>query len=264
MPNVTIDGRTVEVEKGATVLDAANKAGVWIPTLCFHPALPSPGSCRVCTVELDRGQWTQLITSCNYPVRQDIKVSVSSPAAVRARQGVMHFLLARAPGNKALVALAEKMGIHGTPYPTVTKSQRDCILCGLCTAVCEEQIGKAAIAFSGRGTDRVVSTPFRLPSEDCIGCGACAAVCPVGTIQVRLHEDTGEVEISPFKTRVKLRACSECGQRITSAPVTEEALKRLSGHGDELRLRLDLCPRCRRKKTVLSAHVPAGSQTRNK
>ncbi|KKM65067.1 hypothetical protein LCGC14_1495040, partial [marine sediment metagenome] len=152
--------------------------GVWIPTLCHHPAVADAATCRVCMVELDRGDWKQLVTACNYPVRRDLAVSVSSEAAVAARRGVMELLLARAPDNEQLRALGERMGVEGTPYPTVSTTQRDCILCGLCTAVCEEVIGAAAIGFAGRGADRAVSAPFRQASEDCIGCGACAFVCP--------------------------------------------------------------------------------------
>ena len=250
MPTVTIDGTVVEVDRGATILDAARKAGIWIPTLCYHPSIPPPGACRLCMVELDRGDWKQLVTACNYPVRRDIVASVASKRAVEARRGVMELLLARAPDNEALKALAKRMGVEGTPYPTVTTSQRDCILCALCTAVCDEVLGRAAIGFSGRGVDRAVSTPFRLPADDCIGCGACAAVCPVGTIQLRFHEDTGEIEISPFKSRAKMLTCSECGARIVSAPVADHILKKVEIDWDKLRELARMCPRCRRKRTA--------------
>ena len=261
MPTVTIDGIEVEVERGATILDAARKAGVWIPTLCYHPALPPQATCRLCMVELDRGDWKQLVTACNYPVRRDIVVSVSSERAVQARRGVMELLLARAPGNEHLVALARRMGVEGTAYPTVTVAQRDCILCGLCTAVCEEIIGRAAIGFAGRGAERAVTTPFRQPSEECIGCGACAFVCPVGTIQVRIHPEAGEVEISPFKSRAKLLTCESCGARLVSAPVAEELLKKEKVDWEELRRRVRLCPQCRRRLTARQAAGAAGGGT---
>jgi NADH dehydrogenase/NADH:ubiquinone oxidoreductase subunit G len=258
VPTVTIDGQSVEVEKDATILDAAKKAGVWIPTLCHHPAVSAPAACRLCMVELDRGEWKQMVTACNYPVRRDIRVSVSSEAAVRARRGVMELLLARAPENQPLQALARQMGVEGTPYPTVSTTQRDCILCGLCTAVCEEVLGRSAISFGGRGATRAVTAPFRQPAEDCIACGACAVICPVGTIQVRFHPAEGEVEISPFKTRVKLQTCSRCGARLASITVTEEALKKIRIDKEEFRRRVRLCPACRRAQAA--AGLAAGAK----
>lgn len=250
MPNVTIDGKTVKVETEQTILDAACKAGVWIPTLCHHPSVSSAATCRICMVELDRGGWKQLVTACNYPVRSDIVVNVSGEAATRARRGVMELLLARSPDSEELKQLAARMGVVGAHYPKVTESQRNCVLCGLCTSVCEQVIGRAAIAFAGRGVDRTVATPFREPSEDCIGCGACAAVCPVGTIQVRLHPDSEEVEISPFKTRAKLLLCKSCGTRLVAAPLAKELQKKVKIEWNEFRERAKLCPACRRRKAA--------------
>ena len=256
---MTIDGVTVEVETGATILDAARKVGIWIPTLCYHPAVTPPAACRLCMVELDRGDWKQLVTSCNYPVRRDIVVSVSSEKAVRARRGVMQLLLARAPDSEQLRELAHRMGVEGTPYPNVTESQRNCILCGLCTSVCEEIIGKSAIGFAGRGVDRVVAPPFRQASEDCIACGACAVVCPVGTIQVRIHEESGEVEISPFKSRAKLLVCEECGARMVTEPVAKEMLDKVKIDWEEFRQRARLCPECRRKRAAEALAIGVGA-----
>jgi predicted molibdopterin-dependent oxidoreductase YjgC len=250
VPTVTIDGCKVEVEKNATVLDAARKAGIWIPTLCYHPAVACEASCRICMVELDRGEWHQMITACNYPVRRDIVVYVNNEGARKARQGVMELLLARAPESEELRALAERMGVKGTRYPKVTESQRNCILCGLCVRVCEDLLGKSAIGFAGRGVDRAVAAPFRQPSEDCIECGACAAVCPVGTIKVRIHEDEQEIEISPFKCRAKLIVCRECGAFVVSEDVAEQVLERIEIDSEELRERVSLCPRCRRVKSA--------------
>ena len=143
---------------------------------------------------------------------------VDSEKAVRVRRGVMQLLLARSPESAELKELAARMGVTGTPYPTVTESQRNCVLCGLCVAACEEAIGASAIGFAGRGVERLVAAPFRAPSEACIACGACAAVCPVGTIQVRIHEDSGEAEISPFKSRVQA-----AGLRVLRGPHGQRA-----------------------------------------
>jgi NADH dehydrogenase/NADH:ubiquinone oxidoreductase subunit G len=251
VPKVTIDGRKVRIKKDATVLDAAKKAGIWVPTLCYHPAISPDAVCRLCMVELDRGDWRQLITACNYPVRRDIVVYVSSERAQRARRGVMELLLARAPESQELKVLAERMGVKETRYPNVTESQRNCILCGLCVRICEEIIGQAAIGFAGRGADRTVAVPFRQPSDDCIGCGVCAAVCPVGTIKVRIHQDQQEVEISPFKSRAKLLVCRQCGAPIVSIQVSERVLDQLEiTNCEEFRERVHLCPKCRKLQTA--------------
>ena len=255
MPKVTIDETQVEVEQGATILDAARKAGIWIPALCYHPAVASLATCRICMVELDRGDWKQLVTACNYPVRRDAKVSVSSEVAVNARRGVMELLLARAPESPELRAMARRMGVAGTPYPKVTESQRNCILCGLCTSVCEEVMGCSAIGFAGRGVNRAVAAPFREASETCIACGACAAVCPVGTIQVRIHEDTGEAEISPFKSRAKLLVCEDCGARLATEPVAAQWQRKVQWNSEEFRRRVRLCPACRRQRVAAALGV---------
>ncbi len=258
MPAVTIDGIEVNVEPEATILDAAKKAGIWIPTLCYSPAVPNLAACRLCMVELDFGDGgQQLVTACNYPVRRDLIVSVSSERAVSARRGVMKLLLARSPESEELKELAQQMGVEGTPYPKVTESQRNCILCGLCVSVCEEVIGCSAIGYAGRGAERVVAAPFRLASEDCIACGACAAICPVGTIQVRIHEGTGEAEISPFKSRAKLLICEECGKRMVTEPVGKQVLDRVKIDWEEFRKRARLCPECRRKRAAAALGLAA-------
>jgi predicted molibdopterin-dependent oxidoreductase YjgC len=249
VPKVNIDGIQVQVPEEATVLEAARKAGVWIPTLCHSPAVSVQATCRLCLVELERKGDSQLIAACSYPVRRDLTVRANSEKAVRVRRGVMQLLLARSPESGELKALAARMGVTGTPYPTVTESQRSCVLCGLCVAACEEAIGASAIGFAGRGAERVVAAPFRAPSEACIACGACAAVCPVGTIQVRIHADSGEAEISPFKSRAKLLACEACGARMVSVPVAAEMMKKVKSRMDweEFRKRSRLCPECRRR-----------------
>ncbi len=98
--------------------------------------------------------------------------------------------------------------------------------------------------------DRAVVPPFRQSPEDCIACGACVAVCPVGTIQLEFHEDTDEIEIVPFKARVKVRKCEGCGTRMPNALVTKEAMKNVNVDWDKLRQTARLCPKCRRKQTA--------------
>jgi bidirectional [NiFe] hydrogenase diaphorase subunit len=261
VPIVSIDGVPVQVEEGATILDAARRAGVWIPTLCYSPAVSEQAACRLCLVELVRKNDAQMVTACNYPVRRDLEVRVNSEKATRVRRGIMQLMLSRSPESVELKELAARMGVAGTPYPTVTESQRNCVLCGLCVAACEEAIGASAIGFAGRGVERVVASPFRAPSESCIACGACAAVCPVGTIQVRIHADSGEAEISPFKSRVKLAVCEGCGARMVSVPAAAQMLAKVKDKIDweEFRKRSRLCPECRRRLAAGALGVGAGT-----
>jgi ferredoxin len=128
----------------------------------------------------------------------------------------------------------------------------------MCVNVCEEVIGASAIGFAGRGVERAVASPFRQASETCIACGACAAVCPVGTIQVRIHMDTGEAEISPFKSRSKLLVCEECGVRMVSVPVAQAMNDRVKIDWEEFRALARLCPECRRKRAVKALGLGAG------
>jgi bidirectional [NiFe] hydrogenase diaphorase subunit len=256
VPIVTIDDRELTVAEDTTILTAARKLGIWIPTLCYNEALSSSGSCRICMVELESGSGkSKLVTACNYPIRKDIRVLTSSPRALEARRGIMELLLARSPESGELKELAARMGVAGTPYPTVTESQRSCILCGMCVKVCEEVIGCSAIGFTGRGINRLVATPFKLAADECIACGACAAVCPVGTIQIRIHEETAEAEISPFKSRAKLLICEECGAKMVTAPVGEKMLKDVKIDWEEFRVRARLCPVCRRKRAAESLAI---------
>ncbi len=259
MPTVTIDDKPFKAEIGETILDVARRGGIWIPTLCYHPAVEPYAACRICVVEIDRGGWWQVVTSCNYPIRRDLTVRVNSERAIRARRGVMELLLARCPESPELRELAARMGIDATPYPHVTEAQRNCILCGLCVQVCAENIGASAIAPAGRGIDRAIAAPFHLVAEDCIGCGACAAVCPVGTIVVRIHEE--EVEISPFKSRVKLKRCISCGEPVVSELVEQALCRRGGPKLTEILAGEDFCPRCKRQKLATELTAAVGNRT---
>jgi predicted molibdopterin-dependent oxidoreductase YjgC len=238
---LTINGQKVEAQEGQTVLEAAREAGIYIPTLCYHPAVAPNGSCWLCLVEVKAQGRTRLVTSCCYPAREGLEVFTDSEKVQKVRRGVMELLLARAPESKTLQILAAKLGVTESRLPTVTKAERDCILCGLCVAVCREVMGAAAISFVNRGVDRVVAPPFRESSEVCLGCGACAAVCPMGTIELRWTDQ--EVEVAPFHNRLPLAHCQECGKPIAGQPFSEKIQQQL---GEELASAARLCDVCKR------------------
>ncbi len=178
-----IDGQEVKAEQEETILEVARRAGIKIPTLCYHPALEPYGACRLCTVEVRWGRRVSLETACTYPAREDIEVETMSEGAVRARRLILEMMLARCPKVPVIQDLAREYGIDKSRFKTEDPDE-NCILCGLCVRVCNELVGTGAINFSSRGITRVVGPPFLEETDVCVGCGACAIVCPTGAIRI--------------------------------------------------------------------------------
>ncbi|MGA2620956.1 MAG: 2Fe-2S iron-sulfur cluster-binding protein [Thermoguttaceae bacterium] len=179
---ISIDGRTAEVPRGTTILDAARAAGVSIPTLCNYRGLLPYGVCRVCLVELQTPRGGQLVASCSHPITSSLTVRTETPDVQAARRVVLELLLAQAPDSKELAAVAAGLGVTSTPFQPAAEGK--CILCGLCTRVCNEMMGRGAINLFGRGESRQVRTAFEQPTMQCQACGACAFVCPTGAIDL--------------------------------------------------------------------------------
>jgi len=187
MPTLIIDGQEVHAEDGQTVLEAAQAAGIDIPTLCHHPLLEPYGACRMCTVEVIRGDRSRLETSCTYPAWDGLEIKTHSPAVIETRKVVIGLLLSRCPGVPVIQDLALEYGITEPPFPT-DKPDEKCILCGLCVRTCRELVKAEAINFSQRGVERRIGPPFLEKTDLCIGCGACTIVCPTGAIEDLLEE----------------------------------------------------------------------------
>ncbi|UCC64373.1 MAG: 4Fe-4S binding protein [Anaerolineae bacterium] len=196
MIRFTIDGQEFEAEAGQTVLEVARRAGIHIPTLCYHPALTPYGACRLCTVEIQWGRRVSLQTACTYPVQEGIEVSTMSPPVIKARKMLLELLLARCPNVPVIQDLAREYGIEKPRFKT-DRPEEDCILCGLCVRVCNELVGTGAINFMDRGIGREVGPPFKEETSDCIGCGACAIVCPTGAIRI-VDEEKAIYKELPF------------------------------------------------------------------
>ena len=177
--DLKINDKKVEAEEGMTVLEAARSASIDIPTLCYHEALEPYGACRLCTVEITNTGGTKLVTSCQYPVEKGLVVNTDTPQVVKARKMLVELMLARCPDAPRIQELAQEYGVE---KPRFKVKDELCILCGLCSRMCEEVVGASAISFYKRGFEREVTTPFAEISEACIGCGACAKVCPTGAI----------------------------------------------------------------------------------
>ena len=182
MVRFTIDGQEFQAEEGQTVLEVARRAGIHIPTLCYHPALEPYGACRLCTVEVIINGRSRLVTSCNYPIRQEIEILTASDRVLRGRKMIVELLWARCPEAAVLRQLAAGYGIEKPRFEP--REGELCYLCGLCVRMCNEVVGARAISFVSRGVDREVGTPFFKISEECIACGACEFICPTGAIKV--------------------------------------------------------------------------------
>ncbi|MEA2095381.1 MAG: FAD-dependent oxidoreductase, partial [Candidatus Cloacimonadota bacterium] len=176
MINLIINGMKVEVEEGSTILQAAQKINVEIPTLCYDKTLPAYGACRLCVVEVIQPNGrTSIQASCTYPVQDGLVIKTDTKRVLKTRKIMVELMLAKCPDAEVLQKLAEEMGV-GTPR--IELKNEDCILCGLCVRMCESRMGRGAIGFSGRGFQREVVAAFDSQSEDCQTCGACDYICP--------------------------------------------------------------------------------------
>jgi bidirectional [NiFe] hydrogenase diaphorase subunit len=175
-----IDGREVEAREGMTVLEAAQSAGISIPTLCYHEKLEPYGGCRICTVEVDVRGWTKLVVSCVYPVEQDLVVRTRSEKVDRIRKIILELLLAHAPDSVELQDLAQE---YGADKDRFEKEASFCIHCGLCVRYCAEVKKKNAVGFVDRGTRREISFIPEIASKECWDCKECFPLCPTSALQ---------------------------------------------------------------------------------
>ncbi|MFO7859893.1 MAG: FAD-dependent oxidoreductase [Desulfosalsimonas sp.] len=173
-----LNGQTVQGEEGQYIIQVAENHGVYIPTLCAHKALEPAGMCRLCTVELFDGRRTKFVTACNYPIWEGMEVQTDTETVHEGRKLIVEMLMARCADVPVIRELAEKYGIE---KPRFEQEHETCILCGLCTRICE-RMGNSAITLTDRGLDLKVDTPFHVQTDICQACGACAFMCPTGHI----------------------------------------------------------------------------------
>lgn len=185
MVTLYINGLEVSAEEGATLLEASRFYGFPIPTLCHMDGLSPYGACRLCLVEIGEGPNTKLVTSCTYPVEEGLRMRTASSRVVKGRKMILELLLASCPQSKTIQDLASSHDVHQQRFK---QGHEDCIFCGRCVRVCEEQMMAKAIGFRGRGEKRSLGTPFDLKSEVCRLCGACMYVCPACQIRCTYSE----------------------------------------------------------------------------
>ena len=175
-----IDGKKVEATQGMTLLEAAQGAGIYIPTLCHHEKLEPFGGCRLCIVEVDDRGWTKLVVSCVYPVEENLVVRTRSEKVDRIRKTILELLLAHAPDAMQLQELAQE---YGADKDRFEKEASFCIHCGLCVRYCAEVKKKHAIGFVDRGIRKEISFIPEIASNECNDCKECFPLCPTSYLQ---------------------------------------------------------------------------------
>ena len=220
---MTIDGQSIEFTDEPNVLSVIRKAGIDIPTLCYHSELSIYGACRLCTVENDRGK---TFASCSEKPKDGMVVYTNTPRLMRYRKLILELLLAAhcrdcttciKSGECHLQELAHRMGVHEIRFENVREQQpidtsshaiiRDpnkCILCGDCVRMCDNVQNINAIDFAYRGTEAQVMPAFnkKIAETDCVGCGQCRVVCPTGAISIRTNIDEVWEALADKNTKV--------------------------------------------------------------
>ena len=175
MVELTIDGITINTYKGTTVLEAAREMGIVIPSLCHDPGLSSYGACRVCVVEVVKGDYSSLEASCTLPVSNGLVIRTNSEKVKKARKVIIELLISSCPNSKTLQDMAANFGVNEIRF---TIKDKNCILCGLCVRYCKEQMQSGGLGFVGRGSSRKVGTAFGFMPEECRNCNGCEWICP--------------------------------------------------------------------------------------
>jgi len=170
-----MDGKEVRANEGSTILEVARSCGIDIPTLCYHEDLSPYGACRMCMVEVVESGRNKLVAACLYPVRSGMQVATKSERITRGRRMILELLLSRCPNSEKLKQMAADLGLERMRF---LPKDDDCILCGLCVAMCRQIMKNEEVGFVGRGRTREAVTPFRASSDFCLNCGACRNICP--------------------------------------------------------------------------------------
>ena len=175
-----IDGKEVKATEGMTVLDAAKKVGISIPTLCHHEKLEPYGACRLCMVEVQIGGWKKIVASCVYPVEPNLVVRTRSDTIDKIRRVLIEELMAHAPDSLQLEELGKE---YGADRDRFEKEPSFCIHCGLCVRYCAEIKKKNALGFVDRGPKREINFVPRIAAEECWKCKECFELCPTSALQ---------------------------------------------------------------------------------
>lgn len=196
----TLNGQTVHSPAGTTILQAAQEAGVDIPTICYHPNLTANAVCRLCSVEVAGARTLQ--PACVAQVRQDMVVSTNTERVNTARRVILELLASTVDLHEApeILGYGERYGADATRFsggkrrtfdllddnPFYVRDYSQCVMCWRCIQVCAEDVQYTfALTWGGRGLDSHVTTFFDqdMPATTCVFCGNCVGVCPTGALK---------------------------------------------------------------------------------
>lgn len=222
---ITINGRAIETEEGATILKVAHQNGFRIPTLCHMERLIPTGMCRMCVVEVQGLE--NPVTACNTQALEGMAIETDTPKIRELRREVLQFMLVHHPldcpvcdkgGECDLQDYVYEYGIQKAKYqveapvkayktystPAIKYHPNRCILCSRCIRTCREVVGREVLDLQGTGFDATVEA---VKPERCISCGECLAACPVGALTENVSPIKGRVWQAKRVTTV----CGYCG-----------------------------------------------------
>ncbi len=178
--HMQIDGKEVVAQEGMTVLEAAQGAGISIPTLCHHDKLEPYGACRLCMVEVESGGRTRLVVSCVYLAEEGLVVRTRSEKIDKIRKMLLELMLAHAPDSPRLQEFARE---YGADKDRFEKEASFCIHCGLCVRYCSEVKKKHAVGFIDRGIRKEICFIPEIAAKECPSCKECFELCPTSYLQ---------------------------------------------------------------------------------
>jgi formate dehydrogenase alpha subunit len=227
--NITIDGKKIQGETGQTVLQVARNAGIYIPVLCDHPALPPEGACRICLVEIEKQRALQ--PACTFPISDGLVIFTNTPRVRASRKFSLELLVSDHPldcmtceaaGNCLLQDLAYEYRVTGDRYegvrhhysvndpnPFIQVDRNKCILCRRCVRACRDINGVEAISVFYRGFSAYIGfgADSHMTDSPCEFCGSCVAVCPTAALWPKLSVGKGR----PWQVERVQTVCSYCG-----------------------------------------------------